>query len=81
MKDTIQFIADYLIDSGVVFDGTVIGEYNFIKSGAIDSFSLLSLIMEIEAEYGIKITTDDLLDESLATISGMASLISKKLTS
>ena len=49
-----------------------------IRSGMIDSFGILQLIMLLEAELGIKLEDDDLDAENFSTINSIIELIHNK---
>lgn len=52
---------------------------NFVQSGLLDSFAILSLIMQLEQQFAIKFTIDELADTELQTVSGLAQAIANKL--
>ncbi len=49
--------------------------YNFVTNGALDSFSLLSFISDIEEHFQIAFTPEELTHESMQTLAGMASAV------
>lgn len=55
-----------------------IGNFNFITEGNLDSFELLSFISDVEMEFDIQFTADDLIISHHHTINGLAGLILKK---
>ena len=54
-------------------------DLNYVDSGVIDSFEILSFIMEIQNEFEIKLTPEDLQEERIKTIGGIAGMIIEKL--
>lgn len=59
--------------------GTLTSTSNFVQSGLLDSFAILSLIMQLEQQFAIKFTIDELANTELQTVSGMAQAIADKL--
>jgi len=59
--------------------GTLTSTSNFVQSGLLDSFAILSLIMQLEQQFAIKFTIDELTNTELQTVSGMAQAIADKL--
>ena len=59
--------------------GTQTSTSNFVQSGLLDSFAILSLIMQLEQQFAIKFTIDELTNTELQTVSGMAQAIADKL--
>ena len=49
-----------------------------IRSGIIDSFGILQLIMTLEAELGIKLEDHDLDSENFASIKSIINMVCKK---
>ena len=73
-----EFIVAYIKDH---VDGSVpvTKKSNFIKDGLLDSFATLSLIMSLEAEFGVKFIPQELADSSLQVIENMADVIVAKV--
>lgn len=59
--------------------GTLTGTTNFVQSGLLDSFAILSLIMQLEQQFAIKFSIDELANTELQTVAGMAQAIADKL--
>ncbi|MBD1582213.1 acyl carrier protein [Pseudoalteromonas sp. S16_S37] len=72
------FFQDFFETRGVILPAEIDG-YNFITSGVLDSFEVLSLIMQIELEFSVSFSPEELLDEKNATIGGLISSIQAKL--
>lgn len=52
---------------------------NFVKEEILDSFAILSLIMQLETEFAIKFSVDEIANEALQTVAGMSAAIAAKL--
>lgn len=50
---------------------------NYVEKGVIDSFQFLGLIADIENFYEISFTEEDLMDENIFTMKGLAEIISR----
>ena len=48
---------------------------NYFEKGYIDSFDFISLIGDIEDEFGIQFSNDQFEDRTFSTISGLAKII------
>lgn len=56
-------------------------EYNFVHESNLDSFELLSFIIDLEALLEIEFTPEELTSSSVQTIGGLADLIEQKVQS
>lgn len=72
MKDKIVAI---LTELRPEFDFTE--DVNFIEEGMLDSFDVVSLVDELEEQFGIKIDGVDVLPENFSTIDSIISLLKK----
>lgn len=52
-------------------------EVNFIEEGMLDSFDVVSLVDELEEQFGIKIDGVDILPENFSTIESIIALLKK----
>ena len=52
-------------------------EKSLVTDGILKSFDILSLISEIEDEFGVEISVDDVLPENFETIDSIIELIGK----
>lgn len=50
---------------------------NFIEDGMLDSFDIVSLVTELEENFGISIDGDEIVPENFASILSIANLIEK----
>ena len=53
-------------------------EDNYYDKGAIDSFSIIELIEEVESRFGIRFGDTDFRDKRFPTVAGLAELITEK---
>ncbi|WP_409523830.1 phosphopantetheine-binding protein [Nitrincola sp. MINF-07-Sa-05] len=73
-----SFFIDFFEARGVTLP-SCIEEFEFVSSGVLDSFELLSLIMQIELEFSVSISPEELLDEKNKTLGGLINTIEEKL--
>lgn len=52
-------------------------DVNFIEEGMLDSFDVISLVSELEENFGININGVDILPENISSIENIKSLINK----
>lgn len=55
-------------------------DVNFIEEGMLDSFDVVSLVDELEEQFGIKIDGVDILPENFSTIDSIIALLKKSGT-
>jgi acyl carrier protein len=77
--ETIQQDITDLIKANASSEVSIELETNFVKSGILDSFAILSMVMQIEQVFKIKFTIDELANTQLQTVSGLASAVANKL--
>jgi len=52
-------------------------EVDFIESGMLDSFDIVSLVTSLDEEFGISINGTDILPDNFCTIDAIIQLLSK----
>lgn len=52
-------------------------DVNYLDAGYIDSFVFISLIGDIEGEFGISFDNEQFMDRGFATINGLAEILDK----
>lgn len=70
MKEKIREI---LVDIRPEYDFA--GDENFIESGMLDSFDVLTLVTGLEEKFGVKIDGGDILPENFGSIEAIENLI------
>jgi len=76
----LQFIIEYIIDSTALDDVTIDENSNFVNEHLLDSFATLSMIMTLESEFSVKLTSAELADENMRIVGKLAQLIANKAT-
>ena len=72
MKETIREI---LVDIRPEYDFA--SDEDFIESGILDSFDVLTLVTDLEEKFGVKIDGGDILPENFGSIEAIENLIVK----
>ena len=75
----LSYVLNCLSARGATIPTNGFEDFNYVDSGVIDSFEILSFIMEIQNEVEIKLTPEDLQEERIKTVGGIASMIIEKL--
>jgi acyl carrier protein len=77
MRDKIiEFVRDeYVEDESMV----ITDETPLISSGLVDSFSMVSMKMFLEEEYGIQMSDEEASTEAFDTVKSIMALIQQKL--
>jgi acyl carrier protein len=79
MTDNIkQFIIKTLEKRGKLPQNTDIDLFNYINSGYIDSMALIKFVVELESQFDIDISENDIISSEFKTIGGLTSLINLK---
>lgn len=73
-----HFFHDFLAGRGIEVSETELPDFNILGSQRLDSFEVLSLIMELELNCGERITVEDLLHPDSKTISGLIKTLLEK---
>ena len=74
-----EFILDRLQREYSFKDGTDIDQINFIDEGYMDSLGLLQFIGEMEDEFGIEFTDEELESGSFRIVGELIAMVEKKL--
>ena len=53
--------------------------FDYIDAGYVDSIGIIKFVMEIEAEFDVVITDDDLTGRQFRTVDGVIALVEGKL--
>jgi acyl carrier protein len=77
-EQLIDFFNDFLMNRGIENSPQELQSFNFIGSGLLDSFEVLTMIMELEMHTGLKLTPEELVDESNATVEGLVTTLLSK---
>jgi acyl carrier protein len=77
VKETIRvFLTAHLL---IEFDDDIDADSDLFQLGVMDSFSYIETIRFIEKEFAVKFSNEEMLTNVMVSLSGMTSLVSKKL--
>ena len=78
MNQIKEFIIDYL-QREYTIEVEDIMSLNFVETGYVDSFGLLTFILSLEQEYGIEFSEDELQDPSFKVVGSLIETVAKKV--
>jgi len=81
MNEIEKFVIEHIERKGKIPEDVDLSTFNFVKSGYIDSIEVFKFFIDIEAEFGIEITDEDLLSPQVMTIGGLSSIVAGKIES
>ncbi len=79
MSEVREFIIDRLQREYSFKEGINIDEIDYIEEGYMDSIGLIQFIGEIEDEFGIEFTDEELESQSFRIVGEFISLVESKL--
>ena len=79
MPEVREFIIDRLQREYSFKEGINIDEINYIEEGYMDSIGLIQFIGEVEDEFGIEFTDEELESQSFRIVGEFISLVESKL--
>jgi acyl carrier protein len=74
------FFKEFLMERGIEVTTDSLHDFNFVDSGLLDSFEILTMIMALETEFSLMISPDELLDRDNATVAGLIKTLMAKST-
>lgn len=78
-QELTDFLYNFILERGIELDKGLFLTMSFKQDFSLDSFEILTLVMQIELEFGVKMSPEELLEPSTETVSGFISLITSKL--
>lgn len=76
-----QAVVKLLIQAGLDEADCRDPEFNFVRSGELDSFQVVGFLAELEEELGVSFTTEELVQDEAQTVGGLMSIARRKLAS
>lgn len=77
--NTSNIIHDYIVNE--LLDGsnnrTITNTDDLIESGIIDSLGIMSLLVFVEEQFSLKISSEDLLPENFSSINSISVLVDR----
>ncbi len=72
-------VIETILENGGGNPGELSGSSNILFGAGLDSFSFLNVIMELELDFDIKISTEDLSCQYNQTVQGLSEMISQRV--
>ena len=60
-------------------DGVDVNSVNYIAEGYMDSIGIVQFIVELEGEYGIRFTDEELSDPNFKVVGKLIEMVEKKI--
>lgn len=80
MHDNIKsFVIKLLEKKSSIPKNQSVGDYNYLDSGHIDSIALIKFIAEIEEEFEIELSDDEIMSDEFRMVDGLVNIINSKL--
>ncbi|MGH8218552.1 MAG: acyl carrier protein [Steroidobacteraceae bacterium] len=77
MASELEILRDY-IRRETGFSGEISADADLLKTQILDSFSIVSLAVFAQSEFGIEFEPEDLVRENLARLSDLLRLVEKR---
>ena len=74
-----DFFTHFFAERGYIVTSEL-GSLSFVEDVHLDSFEILSMIIELEMTFSVKISPEELVKERTSTVSGLVQLMNEKLT-
>lgn len=71
----ITFFEQFLMARGVHLTHEQLNDFNFMQSGLLDSFEMLSMVMQIDTEFNVKLSPEQMLSPETETVGGLINVI------
>ncbi len=78
MKSVREFVLDYLQKEYSFPEGADADSINYIENGYADSIGLLKFVVELEEEFGIEFTDEELSSPGFKVTGELIKLVEKK---
>ena len=77
MESIRKWLIEWFVENGTIEEDKILDNLgsNYFNEGFLDSFTFISMIADIEEEYGIEFDNDQFLNREFATINGLAEII------
>ncbi len=66
----------YTIDKNIDID-----TLNYVENGYVDSLGIIQFVIEIEDQFGIQFTDQEVIDPSFKIVGGLIKLVERKMMS
>ena len=78
MNEIKDFVIDYLQREYTIEVEDIMG-LNFVETGYVDSFGMVTFILALEEEFGIEFSDDELTDPAFKVVGTLIETVEKKI--
>lgn len=79
MEQVREFILDRLQKEYSFKEGTDIEKINYVEEGYMDSLGLIQFIGELEDEFDIEFSDEEMMEDSFRIVGSLIDLVTKKV--
>lgn len=79
MEQVREFILDRLQKEYSFKEGTDIEKINYVEEGYMDSLGLIQFIGELEDEFDIEFSDEEMMEDSFRVVGSLIGLVTKKV--
>ncbi|SEF72883.1 MULTISPECIES: acyl carrier protein [Lachnospira] len=79
MEQVREFILDRLQKEYSFKEGTDIEKINYVEEGYMDSLGLIQFIGELEDEFDIEFSDEEMMEDSFRVVGSLIDLVTKKV--
>ncbi len=79
MAEVREFILDRLQKEYSFKEGTDIEKINYVEEGYMDSLGLIQFIGELEDEFDIEFSDEEMMEDSFRVVGSLIDLVTKKV--
>ena len=79
MSEIAAFVKNYLIERGAEIADHNWRDFDFVSSGVIDSFEILSFLLVINDRYALRIRPEDFVDGNFHLVGGLVNYIESNM--
>lgn len=70
-QELLNFFSTFFSERGFSLEGKNIGDLRFVADVMLDSFEILSMVIQLETDLGIQIPPEELANEQNASVDGL----------
>lgn len=78
-EELVEFMHQFIIERGHNLSEKDMMQCSFKRDVALDSFEILTLVMNIEVKFGVRLEPSELLDPTTDTFGGFITMVLAKL--
>lgn len=79
--ELLAFFENFLLERGIECAQNDLPAFNFVQSGQLDSFEILSMVVQLETTFDISIPPDAVVDPLNSTVEGLMKYVNTVISS